>query len=233
MQRVKKVVAWAEGGMSIPMGGNGHQKQQPSMDWREVPEFMAELRKREGNSARALEFLILTASRTNEVIGAAWDEIDLKSKTWMIPASRMKAKRDHRVALSDAACQMLAGLDRERGNAHVFIGAKPGKGLSNMSMLELLRGMHKARPWLDPKLGQPAVVHGFRASFKTWSMEATHHPEAVIEAALAHIKGDKTEAAYIRGDMLVKRFAAMQDWAAYCSSKPADVIQLPTLGRHL
>jgi integrase len=170
----------------------------------ECPAFMVELRGRKSTSAAALEFAILTAGRTGEVIGARWDEIDLKHKTWIIPKERMKAKREHRVALCDRAVQILKGIDR-RGDM-VFGSAVTGRPLSNMALLELLRGM---RP------GAGLTVHGFRSSFRDWASERTNFAREVVEMALAHAVGDKVEAAYRRGDLFEKRRKLMEAWAGF------------------
>jgi integrase len=180
--------------------------------------FMADLRSKKGVSARALEFTILTATRTSETIGARWSEIaevDIsngESKriwVWTIPAERMKAGKDHRVPLSDRAIAILAELPRE--GEHVFAGARKGAPLSNMAMLELVRGMR----------GKGATVHGLRSTFRDWAAEQTSYPNEMCEIALAHSIGDKAEAAYRRGDMMEKRRRLMADWAAYCSGPSA------------
>jgi integrase len=154
-------------------------------------------------SARALEFLILTGARTGEVIGAtSWAEFDLEAGVWTVPGARMKGGRQHRVPLCDRCITILRELPR-RGNRVVF-------DLSNMAMLELLRGMRAG-----------LVVHGFRATFKTWASECTRFEKDVVEAALAHRLGDnETEAAYQRGDLFEKRKRLMKAWAEFCS-KPA------------
>ena len=166
----------------------------------DVPAFAVELRARNSLSARALEFTILTAMRTGETIGAKWDEIDFAAKTWTIPAARMKAGKAHKVPLSARALEILAALPRE--GEHIF-------PLSNMAMLELLRGMRKG-----------TTVHGFRSSFRDWAAERTSYPNHVAEAALAHAIGDKVEKAYRRGDLFEKRRRLMGDWASWCS-RPA------------
>jgi len=168
---------------------------------------MIRLRDRDGISARALEFCILTAARTSEVIGARWDEVDLKAKTWTIPGERMKSGREHRIPLSRRAVELFRSLPREKDDyGFLFIGAKEGKPLSNMAMLELVRGMTK---------GKGVTVHGFRGAFRDWAAETTAHPNEVVEMALAHAIGDKTEAAYRRGDLFEKRRALMEDFASY------------------
>ena len=168
-----------------------------ALPFTDVPPFMAELRVRNSLSARALEFTILTAVRTGETIGAKWDEIDFTAKTWTIPASRMKAGKQHKVPLPGRALEILATLPRE--GEHIF-------PLSNMAMLELMRGMRKG-----------TTVHGFRSSFRDWAAERTSYPNHVAEAALAHTIGDKVEKAYRRGDLFEKRRRLMADWASWCS----------------
>jgi len=142
----------------------------------QMPKFMKDLRKREGTAAAALEFTILTAARTGETIGATWDEIDLAQKLWVIPAERMKMSRPHRVPLSDRAVAILKALPREDKNPYVFIGAKAGRGLSNMSMSILLQKRMK----ID------ATVHGFRSSFRDWTADNAY-PRDAAELALAHL----------------------------------------------
>jgi integrase len=183
----------------------------PALPYSDVPAFMADLRAREGLTARALEFTVLTAGRTGAVIGATLDEIDFDAKVWTVPPERTGAKiggedpAPRRVPLSDRAVEILKALPRERRNRHVFIGSKRGTGLSNMAMLELMRGM---RPGYVP--------HGFRSTFKDWCSETTNYPNEVSEAALWHVVADKVEAAYRRGDLFEKRRALMSDWDAFC-----------------
>lgn len=195
-------------------------KHHSALPYADVPAFMAELRGRDGISARALEFTILNANRTGEVIGARWDEMNSSEKLWTVPASRMKAGKEHRVPLSERALEILKSLPRERDNPHVFVGGKKGTALSNMAMLELLRGMS----------GNGYTVHGFRSSFKDWCAETTNYPRELAEAALAHTLPDKVERAYQRGDLLEKRRRLMSEWAKFCESKPVtksgDVVAL-------
>jgi integrase len=206
--RIERICQWVRDGMPLPTRNGKVKRSHPALPWQEMPDFMVELRQRRSVSARALQFTILTAARTGEVIGATWDEIDLGAKTWTIPGKRMKANRPHRVPLSAEALELLQALPREDGNPYVFIGGRAGQGLSNMAMLELLKGMN----------GSGLTVHGFRSAFKDWAAEATHTPNMVSEAALAHIVADKTEAAYRRGDLFVKRAKLMSDWAQFCTS---------------
>jgi integrase len=168
--------------------------------------FMKELRAQESVSARALEFLILTAVRTSEAINARWDEIDLDQRVWTIPAERMKAKREHRVPLTDAALRVMGKRPKDGG--FLFVGATQRTPLSNMAMLTLLKRMGR----------EDLTVHGFRSTFRDWAAETTSFTREVAEAALAHTLSDKTEAAYRRGDLFEKRRKLMQAWANFCSS---------------
>lgn len=173
----------------------------------ELPPFMIALRERAGVAARALEFAILTAARTGEVIGATWGEIDLATLTWTVPAIRMKGHREHRIPLSDRAVALLEEMHRTRSNAFIFSrhGDMP---LSNMALLMMLRRMGRS----------DVTAHGFRSSFRTWAAECTSFPREVVEAALAHVIGNKVEAAYQRGDLLDKRRELMAKWGDYCAS---------------
>jgi len=179
----------------------------PALPFTEVPAFLVEIRKREGVAAKALEFAILTAARTGEVIGAVPGEFDLDAAVWTIPASRMKGKREHKVPLVPRAVEIVRELI-DAGNAYVFPGPKPGSALSNMAMLSLLERMGR----------DDITVHGFRSSFRDWASERTSYPREVIEMALAHAIGDRVEAAYRRGDLLGKRCALMQDWSRHCEN---------------
>jgi integrase len=169
-----------------------------ALPYADVPAFLVELRQRDGLAAAALEFLILTAARTGEVLGATWGELDSEQRTWMIPARRMKSGREHRVPLSDRAVELLRELPRE--------GQRPF-ALSNMALLQLLKRMN--RPGI--------TAHGFRSSFRDWAAERTNYPNHVVEMALAHAVGDKVEAAYRRGDLFQKRRALMRAWSAFCA----------------
>ncbi|HEY2231577.1 MAG TPA: tyrosine-type recombinase/integrase [Xanthobacteraceae bacterium] len=183
----------------------------------EVPGFLAELRQRQGRDARALEFLILTAGRTGEVIGARWDEIDLEAGIWSVPAARMKSGRPHRVPLSDRATEILKAQAALRENDHVFPGARRHE-LSTSALLELIK-----------RMGRSECVHGFRSSFRDWCGDAGV-PRELAEASLAHANPDATEAAYLRTDALERRRRLMNAWSTYCDGAPgADV--LPLRGR--
>jgi integrase len=168
-----------------------------------VGAFMARLRAAEGMGARALEFVILTAARSGEVRGATWAEVDLAAKVWTVPASRMKAGKEHRVPLSPEALALLAALPQVEGDDLIFKAAKGG-ALSDMTLSAVLRRMK-----VD------AVPHGFRSTFRDWAAERTAYPGEAAEMALAHAIGDKVEAAYRRGDMFEKRRQMMADWAQF------------------
>ena len=173
--------------------------------------------------ARALDFAILTAARTGEVIGALWSEIDMEDALWTVPAGRLKAGREHRVPLSAPPLAVLRKMAKLRTNAGpdqvVFPGQRQGQGLSNMAMLVLLRRMERA----------DLTTHGFRSSFRDWAAE-TGKPNDIAEAALAHTLGDKTQAAYQRGDLLERRRKLTDAWGAYCEKPPADVVRLRKVG---
>jgi integrase len=183
----------------------------PALPYRELPGFMAKLRERDGISARALEFTILTIARTGDTIGAKHSESDRTEELWTVPAERVKGKkgarkRDHVVPLSARALSILGDLPAD--GDFVFPGGVEGKGLSNMAMAELLKEMGHS--------SDVATVHGFRSTFKDWCSEQTAYPNEMSEMAMAHTVSDKVEAAYRRGDMREKRRRLMNDWARYC-----------------
>jgi integrase len=177
-----------------------------ALPYGEIGAFMADLRKRDGTSARALEYSILTVARSGEVRGATWAEIDLVGKVWTIPGHRMKAGKEHRVPLSDAAVALLKALPRLKGSEYLFPAPKGG-ALSDMALTAVLK-----------RMGRNGVTqHGFRSTFRDWAGETTAYPREVIEHALAHQLKDKAEAAYQRGDLLAKRARLMSDWETYCA----------------
>jgi integrase len=189
-------------------------KHHAALPYAEIGAFVADLRGREGAAAAALEFLILTAARTAEVIGGRWSEIDFATRLWTVPSVRMKSGREHRVPLTPA---MIAILGRMRGQDEEFLfpGTKAGRGLSNMALLKVLERMGRG----------DLTAHGFRATFKTWATERTNFPRELVEAALAHVLDDKTEAAYQRGDMLEKRGRLMDAWMEFCVKRaPAGTV---------
>jgi integrase len=184
-----------------------------ALDWRDVPAFMDGLASNhEGIAARCLQFTVLTACRTGEVVGAKWDELDFAAKTWTIPAERMKARKEHRVPLSEPALQILRSLPREKGSPFAFISAaRKGKSLSSTAMNGLLRHMQRSGD---------ISVHGFRSSFRDWCSEATSFPDHIAEMCLAHTIGNAVERAYKRTDLFEKRRQLMAAWAKFATSKP-------------
>jgi integrase len=191
-------------------------KHHPSLPWQRIGAFMAALRAREGVSARAVEFAILTACRSGEVRGAKWTEFDKVGKVWTIPAERMKAKREHEVPLSDAALALLESMPKV--GEIVFAGTKK-QLLSDMSLTAVIRRMNgDDKPvWADAN-GEGVTVHGFRSSFRMWAAETTNYPREVAEHALAHQLPDAVERAYQRGSQFAKRAALMAEWSAYCAT---------------
>jgi integrase len=239
-QRIEKVIAaadatagrerlnparWEVIGKSLPAKAKvAKVEHHAALPWQEMPGFMTKLREQAGNGARALETAILTAARSGEVRGMTWGEIDLDQKLWTIPASRMKAKREHRVPLSTAAMTLLQSLIPSGGKVEpgklVFPGAKKDTQMSDMTLAAVLRRMK-----LD------VTTHGFRSSFRDWAGESTAHPREVIEHALAHQLKDAAEAAYARGDLLAKRRVLMEDWATWCGKLPRGVVSLDDVKR--
>jgi len=190
-----------------PRLARGHHA---AMPFAEVPGFIVKLRQRKSSAALGLEFLILTAARSGEVLGATWGEFDLKAKVWTIPAARMKAARAHRVPLSARALETLEALQPGKPDAYILPGQKDKKPLSNMAFEMVMRRM---------ELGH-FTVHGMRSAFCDWAGEKTNFAREVAEAALAHVVGDAAEQAYRRGDALEKRRKLMNAWAAFCSTPP-------------
>jgi integrase len=180
----------------------------PALPYDDVAEFMTELRAVDSIPARALEFTILTACRSNEVLGATWHEIDFAARLWTIPAARTKRDREHVVPLSDAAIAVLESMDAIRQDARVFSICKP-------AMREIIK---KLRPGVS--------VHGMRACFRSWAGACTAHPRDVCELSLGHSIGDATEQAYLRESLLAKRRVLMSDWAEYCGKRTATVIRM-------
>ena len=205
-------------------------KNHPSLPWPRIGAFMSALRVREGVSARAVEFAILTACRSGEVRGARWAEFDTTGKLWTIPAERMKAKREHQVPLSDAALALLASMPRDSDDDVVFAGTK-GQPLSDMSLTAVIRRMNgNGKPvWVDTN-GEGITVHGFRSSFRMWAAETTNYPREVAEHALAHQLPDAVERAYQRGSQFAKRAALMAEWAVYCAAMPTNAVVKPIRG---
>jgi len=187
-----------------------------ALPYAEIGSFMIELRQVDSVPARALEWMILTATRTSETLNATWSEIDLDDATWTIPAARMKGGKAHRVPLSAAALSLLKGMQEIRTGDYVFPGRNDKKPLSNMALLMVLRRM---------KHGD-LTGHGFRSTFRVWCAEQTNFPSEVAEAALAHSVSDKVIAAYVRTTFFDRRRKLMQAWAQFTSQLPADVVPM-------
>jgi integrase len=185
-----------------------------------APAFMEDLRGRSATAARALEFTILTAARSGEVLGARWGEIDLPNKLWTVPAVRMKAGREHRVPLSARAIEIVEAMAVLGAEGFVFSGPKPGMPLSSMAMAMLLRRMKVE-----------ITVHGFRSTFRDWASEVTSFPHEVCEIALAHTIANKAEAAYRRGDLFEKRRKLMDAWSSFCgTARTSKVVPIRQTG---
>jgi integrase len=191
-----------------------------ALPYAELPAFMVALRQQDGIGAKALEFAILTAARTGEVIGARWAEIDLEARLWVIPPERMKAGREHRVPLSEPAAAILQYMQKIcQGGDYVFTGGKAGRPLSNMAMLKLLKRMGR----------DDLTAHGFRSTFSDWCAERTSFASEVREMALAHVVGDRVEAAYRRGDLFAKRCELMAAWGRFAEGE-TNVVELRHAG---
>lgn len=206
----------------VPRKQLGSVKHHAALPYQEVADFIKALRKQPGIAARALEFLILTASRTGEVIGVRPAEV--RGKIWTVPKERMKNKEEHRVPLSSPAKAIVDTLRAEYHGGYLFPGGKRDKPLSDMAMLELLRRMGR----------DDVTVHGFRSTFRDWASELTDASNEVIEMALAHTIESKVEAAYRRGDLMLKRSLLMEEWAQFCggaqTSGDGQVIELLRFG---
>lgn len=192
----------------LPRRRKGEKDHHAAVPWQEMPDFFAVLRKRRNSpSVLALQFTILTAARTSEVIEATWREFNLAERTWTVPGDRMKMSLEHTVPLTDAALAILKimGAGGMARDGYVFPGLRAGKGLSNMAMLKLLQ--------VD--MGREETVHGFRSSFRDWAGDGTDFPRELAEMALAHAIGDKAEAAYRRGRAVEKRRPLMESWAGH------------------
>lgn len=187
-------------------------KHHPSLPYAELPAFMLKLRSDESTAARALEFAILTASRATEAVKAKGEEINERDGLWSVPDSRMKSGVGHIVPLSERATTIAKAQIKAHGKSYIFPGLRAGKALTDAALLVLL-----------DRTGFPDITtHGFRSTFKTWAAECTAFPRDVVEKALAHTLEDKTEAAYMRGELLEKRRKLMDAWAKYCSSAPVS-----------
>lgn len=196
----------------------------PALPWAEMAAFMVELQQQPGVGALALQFTILTAARSGEVRGMSWDEVDLETGIWTVPATRMKAGREHRVPLNGPAMLIISEMliARSPGDSVIFPGVKNRQPLSDMTLTAVLRRMNRS----------DLTVHGFRSTFRDWAAEVTNYPNEMAEMALAHTVGDRVEAAYRRGDMFEKRRQMMMDWAVHCSCRriaPPETIGSPLI----
>jgi integrase len=230
-QRIRVVLDWAKAsghrsgdnpvdGITLVLPRSKKEKNHhPALPYAKVPAFLPTVRAADATMATklAFEFLILTAARTSEVLMARWDEMDLEAKTWTIPALRMKAGREHRVPLSARCVELVESAKTiADGGPFVFPGRSPKAPLSNMAFLMLLRRVERT----------DITAHGFRSAFRDWAAEKSNAPRAVVEAALAHVVRDKTEAAYFRSDLFALRRKLMDNWARFATTKPAAVISI-------
>jgi integrase len=193
-------------------------KHHTAMDWKEVPAFYADLVQRNAMSAKALMFTCLTGSRTGEVLGMRWAELDFEARLWTCPPERMKTDTVHRVPLTDAMIGIVEPL-RAMASSFVFEGQKRHQPLSNMAMLMLLRRMGIA----------DATVHGFRSAFRDWASEVANAPREIAELSLAHKVGSNVEQAYARSDLLERRRTLMEWWSAYVTGTNGEVVALRAL----
>ena len=249
--RIEAVLSWAtvaghrEGDNPARWAGNLKEllpapakvakgENQPALMLEDTPRWFAALTQREGNGSRALEFAALTASRSQEVRGATWDEIDLNTGMWIIPAQRMKMDREHRVPLSNEAVALLQSLPRFADNLLVFAATRGGE-LSDMTLSAGMKRLHSAdlaqggSGFVDRSSKRPAVPHGLRSTFRDWVAEKTNYPGDLAEVALAHRVANAVEAAYRRGDMIEKRRAMMAAWADFLTGRDrtgAKVVRL-------
>jgi integrase len=187
-------------------------KHHPALPYRDVNAFLSALREKDWLASPCIEFLVLTVARSGEARGARWEEIDLVSKTWTIPAARMKGNREHRVPLSERAIELLRTQPRFASEGLVFAGGRLNEPLHDRTLSQTLRRLNYRH----------ITVHGFRSSFRDWAAEQTNFPREVAEAALAHVNADRVEAAYRRSDLFERRRRLMEEWATYCS-RPAPI----------
>jgi integrase len=230
LNRIKSVLDWAkvhgyrDGDNPAILKGNldhalpdktklASVKHHQAVPYAEVPALMSKVRATEGTAARALEFCILTATRTAETLGARRAEVDLKAKLWTIPAGRMKGDREHVVPLSDRAIEIIEAIDKTHPQDREFLFSREGRrALADRALIDTLRRLTG---------GVGATTHGFRSSFRDWAGDVADVPREIAEAALAHVAGGSVEQAYRRGTALERRRRLMSDWASWCASTPA------------
>jgi integrase len=187
-----------------------------ALEFKDVPTFMQKLRAVEGANARSIEMIVLTATRKNETLGAKWSEFDFDDKVWVIPGSRTKSRKEHRIPLAPEVIKLLNGMPRTSDFVFSIDGRRPPSDASPT--------------WLLNKMGygQTATIHGFRSSFRDWAGETSNSPREVVEMALGHKLKDKAEAAYARGDLFTKRRKLMDGWASFCGKAPAKILGMPS-----
>lgn len=246
--RIEAVLAWAtvaghrEGDNPARWKGNldailpkpgkiAKVKHFPALAIDDAPDWFSEVRKRKGIATRALEFLAMCASRSGEIRGAVWSEIDLQAGLWTIPAKRMKATNEHRVPLTAEAVALLKALPIFEGSDFVFPAARGGM-LSDAALSACMKRIHEGGEdrYLDTRTGRPAVPHGLRSTFRDWTAERTEYPRDMAEISLAHVVGSDVERAYRRGDMLDKRRAMMAAWQRFLRGEASEkVVRLEAL----
>lgn len=207
----------------LPKKPESEEKHHPALPWKDIQKFWSDLCKDHSLSSYALQLTILTATCTSDVIEATWQEFDLENKLWIIPATRMKTPKEHRIPLSNTAVDVLKKIPKTN-NPYVFFGQKDNSPLSNMAMAMKCRRMHEEKLKLDNQgwvnhLREIITVHGFRSTFRDWTAETTDYSNMVAEMALAHKIQNNVEAAYRRGDLLEKRIPLMNDWAQFITQK--------------
>lgn len=190
-------------------------KHHKAMRWQDVPTFYADLRTRKAMAAKALMFTCLTGSRTSEVLGMKWDEIDTASRVWFCPEERMKGGEEHRVPLTDEMLSIIEPL-RALESAYVFEGQKRHKPLSNMAMLMLLRRMGV----------EGVTVHGFRSTFRDWASEMANAPREIAEMSISHKVGSDVERAYARSDQLERRRSLIEGWSRFVAGEATNVLRM-------
>lgn len=251
-QRMEAVLSWAtvsghrdglnparwKGNLSevLPSPSKIHKTQgYPALPWQQIPDFMAELRQRTGTATRALEMAMLCASRSGEVRGMTWQELDLQAGTWTIPPERMKRDKQHTVPLSPRAIEIIKAQPRMQGSKHVFTASRGGQ-VSDMSLAAVIKRMHDAdtkaggNGYMDTKQGKVATVHGMRSAFKDWCRNRTSYADEVSELCLAHVNSDSTRAAYARDGLLPQRARLLEQWATFCASPAAQRATVSNIG---
>lgn len=197
-----------------------------ALQLQDATDWFSDVRSRSGFATRALEFMALTATRSGEIRGALWSEIDIEARLWIIPATRMKAGNEHRVPLTEAAVSLLQSLDKFEGSEFVFPAVRGGM-LSDAALSACMKRIHEAREgggYVDRVSGRLAVPHGLRSTFRDWTAERTQYPREMAEIALAHNVGSEVERAYRRGDMIEKRRQMMAAWGRFLTGVETEKV---------